>query len=79
MFPLGENTVWREDLVLLAKEETVLQGMTDGLTETGRCCGMEINAEKTKVMRISRKPFPLQIMINQKQLDNVAYFNYRVP
>jgi hypothetical protein len=71
MFPLGENTVWREDLVL--------QGMTDGLTETERCCGMEINAEKTEVMRISREPSPLQIIINQKQLDNVAYFNYRVP
>ena len=42
------------DLVLLAKKEMVLQGMTDRLTEIGKCCGMEIN----KVMRISRKPPP---------------------
>ena len=34
------------DLVLTAKEETVLQGMTDKLTEIGRCYGMKINVEK---------------------------------
>ena len=42
------------DLVLLAKEEKVLQDMIDKLIEIGRCYGMEINVEKTKVMRISR-------------------------
>jgi hypothetical protein len=31
------------DLVLLAKEETVLQGMFDTLVETGRSYGMEMN------------------------------------
>jgi hypothetical protein len=30
---------------------------------------------KTKVMRISRKPSTLQIVIDQKQLKNVEYFN----
>ena len=34
------------------REEKVLQGMIDKLTEVGRCCGMEINVEKTKGMRI---------------------------
>jgi hypothetical protein len=37
---------------------------------------MEMGAEKTKVMRISKQPFPVQIMIDQKQLENVEYFNY---
>jgi hypothetical protein len=36
---------------------------------------MEMNVEKTKVMRISRQPSPVTIMIDQKQLDNVEYFN----
>jgi len=54
--------------VLLAKEEMVLQDMIDKLTEIGRCYGMEINVEKTKIMRISRQPFPVKIMIDQKQL-----------
>jgi hypothetical protein len=45
--------------------------MIDKLVETGRCCGMEMNVEKTKVTRISRQPFPVQLMIDQKQLENV--------
>ena len=50
-----------DDLVLMAKEETVLRGMTVKLIETGRYYGTEINVEKTKVMRISRQPSPVQL------------------
>jgi hypothetical protein len=50
--------------------------MTDKLTEIGRCYGMEMNVEKTKVMRISRQPFPVKIMIDQKQMENVESFKY---
>jgi hypothetical protein len=32
--------------------------------------------EKTKVMRIPREPSPLQIVTDQKELENVEYFNY---
>jgi len=32
--------------------------------------------ERTKVMRISRKPFPVKIMVDQKQLENVESFKY---
>ena len=63
-------------LVLMAKEEMVLQGMIDKLIEIGRCYGMEMNVEKTKIMRISRKPSPVTIMIDQKQLENVECFKY---
>ena len=38
--------------------------------------GMEMNVEKTKVMRISRQPSPVTIMIDQKQLENVECFKY---
>ena len=38
--------------------------------------GMEINVEKTKVKKILRQSFPIQIMIDQKQPKNVEYFNY---
>jgi len=67
---------YANDLVLLAKEEKVLQDMTDKLIETVRCYGMEINVEKTKVIRISSQPFPVKIMIHQKQLENVEFFKY---
>ena len=67
---------YADDLVLLAKEENVLQKMIDKLIEIGGCYGMEMNVEKTKVMRISRQSFPVKIMIDQKQLENVESFKY---
>jgi hypothetical protein len=50
--------------------------MIDKLTEIGGCYGIKMNLEKTKVMRISRHPFPVKIMIEQKQLENVESFKY---
>jgi ABC-type enterochelin transport system substrate-binding protein len=42
------NTVkYADELVLLAKEEKVLQDMTDKLTEIGRCYGMEMHVKKS--------------------------------
>jgi hypothetical protein len=38
---------------------------------------MESNVEqKTKVAIISKQPSSGQIMVDQKQLENVEYFNY---
>jgi len=71
-----QEVKYADDLVIMAKEETVLQGMIDKLIEIGSCYGMEMNVEKTKVMRISRQPFPVTIMIDQKQLENVECFKY---
>jgi hypothetical protein len=39
---------YADDLVLLAKEEAMLQDMTERLSEIGRCYGMEINMEKQR-------------------------------
>jgi hypothetical protein len=39
---------------------------------------METSVEKTNVMRISRQPSQIQIMIDQKQPENVEYFKYLV-
>jgi hypothetical protein len=39
---------YADDLVLLAKEERVLQDMIDKLIEIRRCYGMEKKKEKTK-------------------------------
>ena len=67
---------YANDLVLLAKEEKVLQDMIDKLIEIGRCYGMEMNVVKTKIMRISRQPLPVKIMVDQKQLENAESFKY---
>jgi len=50
--------------------------MIDKPIKIGRCYGTEMNVEKTKVKRISRQPFPVKIMIDQKQLENVESFKY---
>jgi hypothetical protein len=39
-----------DGLMLLAKEKTVLQGMTNRLTETGRCYEVKMNVKKPTVM-----------------------------
>jgi hypothetical protein len=67
---------YADDLVLLAKEEMVLQDMIDKLIEIGRCYGMDMNVEKTEILRISRRPLPVKIMIDQKQVENVESFKY---
>jgi len=54
---------YADDLVLLAKEEKALEDMIDKLIEIGKCYGMEMNMEKTKVMRISRQPLPVKIIL----------------
>jgi len=59
-----QTVKYADELVLLAREETVLQGMIDKIIETGRFYSMEINVEKTKVMRISRQPSPITITID---------------
>ena len=35
---------------------------------------MDMNVENTEVMNISRQSFPVQMAIEQKQLENVEYF-----
>ena len=34
-----------------------------------------MNVEKIQLVRISSQPFPLQVMIDQQQLENVEYLN----
>ena len=70
------TVIHTDNPVLLAKAEAVLQGMIEKLVEIGRCYRMEMSVEKTKVMRFSREPSPIQIVIDQKQPENVEYFNY---
>jgi hypothetical protein len=41
--------------------------MIDRLSETGRRYEMEMNVEKTKVMRVSRQPSPIKITIVKKK------------
>jgi hypothetical protein len=58
-------------------KQHAIKGILERVGEAiGRYYGMEMNVEKTKVMRISRQPTPVAIKIDQKQLENVKCFRY---
>ena len=58
---------YSDGLVLLAKEELVLQGVIDRFIEIGKCYGMEVEDWKSKVMRISRQQSPVQITFDRSK------------
>lgn len=79
-FKIGGRVIttikYADDLVVLAKEEKELQNMMDKLVERGREYGMKINIEKSKVMRISPRAGPLNITVENQQLEKVEHFKY---
>jgi hypothetical protein len=50
---------YSDDLLILAEEEVVLP------SETGRCCALKRNVDKTKVKIISNLSFPIEIMVDK--------------
>ena len=60
-----------ECLVLLAKEETVLQDINDRLIKVGKFHGMEMNVENANVIRTSRQSSPAQITTEQDRPENL--------
>jgi len=52
--------------------------MVESLIEIGSCCGMEINLEETKVMKMPKQPSHAQIIIDQVQPKSVGYCSYLV-
>ena len=62
----GTQLGYTNELVLPAKNETVLQGTADRLTEICRFYGMEMHVGKTEVMGISRQLSPVLIIIYLK-------------
>jgi hypothetical protein len=50
---------------------SVARGHYFRLVDIGKCCEVEMNVEKTKVMKISKQPSPIQIVVDQKQPESV--------
>jgi Reverse transcriptase (RNA-dependent DNA polymerase). len=67
---LGERIInmvrFSDDTAIIAKSQEELQEMLNRLTDTGRKYGMEINFEKSQVMRVSRRNESLQIKLIEK-------------
>jgi hypothetical protein len=64
--PLTEMSRARRNMVRKTNKKNILL----------KCCGMEMNVDNNKVIRLSRQPSPVQNMTDQKELENVEYFNH---
>ncbi|XP_026475991.1 uncharacterized protein LOC113381243 [Ctenocephalides felis] len=58
----------RDDLVVISKNQTKLQNMMNRIVEVGRRYGMEINIDKSKVMRITKKNNLLRITVEKTRI-----------
>jgi len=67
-----------DQLVTLAKEQAVLQGTIERLIANWKMLrnGMEINVGKNSDDENLKTTIPNTDMTNQKQPENVEYFNY---
>ena len=61
---------------ITAKTQEELQDMVNRLVDTGRKYGMEMNIDKSQVMRVSRSNESLQIKVNNTELKEVDHFMY---
>jgi hypothetical protein len=71
--------VHADDINLLDDDVDTVRENTEALLEASRDVGLEINAEKTKYMFMSRYPKPGQnenIRIVNESFENVAKFKY---
>ena len=67
-FKIGGRNInkvrFTDDTAIIAKIKKELQDMVNRLVYTGRKYGMEINIDKSQVMRVSRSNESLQIKVN---------------
>ena len=69
-------SVFADDTAIITKTQEELQDMVNRLVDTGKKYGMEINIDKSQVMRVSRSNESLQIKVNNRELKEVDHFKY---
>ena len=70
------NLRFADDIGGLAGREEELADLVERLDKTSTAFGMQINAEKTKLMTISTNRFSTDIRVNGEKLDCVNRFKY---
>ena len=75
---IGGRTITnlRFDIDGLAKEEEELANLVECLNKASTAYGMEISAEKTKLMTNSTRGINTEIKMNGQKLETVTSFNY---
>ena len=61
-----------DDAAIIARTQEELQDMVNRFVDTGRKYDMEINIDKSQVMRISRSNESLQIKVNNRELKQAV-------
>ena len=62
------------DIGIIDKTQEQLQDMVNRLVDTEKKYGMEINIDKSHVMRVSRSNEQLQIKVGNRELKKVDHF-----
>ena len=70
------NLRFADDIDLIAGSELELADLVARLDKAAARYGMEISAEKTKIMTNSVRPMMKKIAVNGSQLENVKQFKY---
>jgi Reverse transcriptase (RNA-dependent DNA polymerase). len=65
-----------DDTIITANTEEELSDMVNRLVVTGRKYGMEINIDKSQVMRVSRRNGSLLMKVRNRELKEIDNFNY---
>ena len=75
---IGGRTItsFRFDIDGLAKEEEVLAKLVECLNKASTAYGMEISAEKTKLITNNTSGINIEIKINGQKLETVTSFKY---
>jgi len=66
---------YSDEFVLLVREESVIQGIINTITEIGWCYGIEMNMEKSKLKRASNQTFQQKIW-STETTAKFGYLNY---
>ena len=70
------NLHFADDIDGLAGREEELADLVERLDKTSTAYGMQINAEKTKLMKNNTNDFSTDIRVNGEKLDCINRFNY---
>ena len=70
------NLHFADDVDGLAGEEETLANLVERLNKASTAYGMEISAEKTRMMKNNSSGINTEIKVNEKKLETVTSFKY---